>query len=498
MEAKTEPGIQPMIKEAALVALVVFGLAISLVAFKTEDVSGGIDILFRFDQVAAATVLAFFGRLALSLLRARRPLPVLIAGFPFALLMLGLLLAGLFIAPEAGWERFLPFTSLVVNWLVTMIAFALAGRAAWINWHGITAAAAEDRGRMMDHIGARVQRLTRVFGPLILALAIILPFLPFADRRLLDIAILVTTYIMLGWGLNIVVGLAGLLDLGYVAFYAVGAYSYALLALYFDLGFWICLPFAGIMAAFSGILLGFPVLKLRGDYLAIVTLGFGEMIRIILLNWYEFTNGPDGLSGIPRPTFFGLPFKRSAPEGVDTFHSFFNMTYSPIDRIIFLYYLILLMALITNLFTLRIRKLPVGRAWEALREDEIACRSLGINPRNTKLTAFAIGAMFAGFGGSFFATRQGFISPESFTFIESAVILSIVVLGGMGSQIGVVLAAILLIGLPEFFRELQQYRMLAFGAAMVLIMIWRPAGLLTHREPTIRLQPRDGPETAEP
>ena len=239
------------------------------------------------------------------------------------------------------------------------------------------------------------------------------------------------------------------------------------------------------MSAFSGILLGFPVLRLRGDYLAIVTLGFGEMVRIILLNWYEFTNGPDGISGIPRPSFFGLPFKRSAPEGVETFHGFFGMTYSPIDRIIFLYYLILIMAMITNLFTLRIRKLPVGRAWEALREDEIACRSLGINPRNTKLTAFAIGAMFAGFGGSFFATRQGFISPESFTFIESAVILSIVVLGGMGSQIGVVLAAILLIGLPEFFRELQQYRMLAFGAAMVLIMIWRPAGLLTHREPTV-------------
>ena len=222
------------------------------------------------------------------------------------------------------------------------------------------------------------------------------------------------------------------------------------------------------------------------------------MVRIILLNWYEFTNRPDGISGIPRPTFFGLPFKHSAPEGIETFHSYFSMTYSPIDRIIFLYYLILIMAMITNLFTLRIRRLPVGRAWEALREDEIACRSLGINPRNTKLTAFAIGAMFAGFGGSFFATRQGFISPESFTFIESAVILSIVVLGGMGSQIGVVLAAILLIGLPEFFRELQQYRMLAFGAAMVLIMIWRPAGLLAHREPTIRLHPRDGPAVAEP
>ena len=253
------------------------------------------------------------------------------------------------------------------------------------------------------------------------------------------------------------------------------------------LGFWLCLPFAGAMAALAGVLLGFPVLRLRGDYLAIVTLGFGEMIRIVLLNWYEVTNGPDGISGIPRPTFFGLPFVRSPPEGAESFHTFFGLAYAPIDRIIFLYYVILAMALVTNQFTLRIRKLPVGRAWEALREDETASRSLGINPRNTKLTAFGIGAMFAGFAGSFFATRQGFISPESFTFIESAVILAIVVLGGMGSQIGVVLAAILLIGLPEIFRELQEFRMLAFGAAMVLIMTWRPRGLLAHREPTIRL-----------
>jgi branched-chain amino acid transport system permease protein len=178
---------------------------------------------------------------------------------------------------------------------------------------------------------------------------------------------------------------------------------------------------------------------------------------------------------------------RTPPEDGHSFHSFFGLEYSPIDRIIFLYYLALALALVTNFVTLRIRKLPVGRAWEALREDEIACRSLGVHPRNTKLTAFAIGAMFGGFGGSFFATRQGFISPESFTFIESAIILAIVVLGGMGSQIGVVLAAILLIGLPEIFRELNEYRMLAFGTAMVAIMVWRPRGLLAHREPTVRL-----------
>jgi len=336
-------------------------------------------------------------------------------------------------------------------------------------------------------VTAFTRRLARFVAPLLLVFAALLPAMPFIDRWLMDLAILVLTYIMLGWGLNIVVGLAGLLDLGYVAFYAVGAYSFALLALNFDLGFWQCLPLAGAFAAFFGILLGFPVLRLRGDYLAIVTLGFGEIIRIILLNWYEVTKGPDGLSGIPRPTFLGMPFRRNPPEGVTAFHEFFDIEYASMHRIVFLYYVILILALATNYFTLRIRKLPVGRAWEALREDEIACRSLGINPRNTKLTAFAIGAMFAGFGGSFFATRQGFISPESFTFIESAIILAIVVLGGMGRQLGVVLATLFLIGMTEFFRELEDFRMLAFGAGMVAIMVWRPRGLLAHREPTIRL-----------
>ena len=330
-----------------------------------------------------------------------------------------------------------------------------------------------------------LQQLLKFFVPIGVMFALILPAMPFASRYVMDVAILVITYIMLGWGLNIVVGLAGLLDLGYVAFYAIGAYSYALLANYFDWSFWICLPLAGVFAAISGILLGFPVLRLRGDYLAIVTLGFGEIIRVILLNWYEFTGGPDGISGIPRPSFFGLEFKRSS-EG--TFSSFFGLDYSSMHRIIFLYYLILALALLTNFVTLRLRKLPVGRAWEALREDEIACRSLGINPTNTKLTAFAIGATFGGLAGSFFATRQGFISPESFTFIESAVILAIVVLGGMGSQIGVVLASVVLIGGTELFRELEEYRMLAFGALMVGIMVWKPRGLLAHREPTIRIK----------
>ncbi len=306
-------------------------------------------------------------------------------------------------------------------------------------------------------------------------------------------------YVMLGWGLNIVVGLAGLLDLGYVAFYAVGAYSYALLAKTFGLSFWLLLPLAGCLAAFWGILLGFPVLRLRGDYLAIVTLAFGEIIRLVLINWTPVTNGYAGISSIPRPTFFGIPFDAS-DQG---FAARFGFEFSPIYRTIFLYYLILGLALVTAAATVRLRRLPIGRAWEALREDEIACRSLGINTTTTKLTAFAIGAMFAGFAGSFFAARQGFISPESFTFMELAVIVAMVVLGGMGSLVGVAIAAILMIGGTEIMRELDflktifgrdfdptQYRMLLFGLAMVSIMIWKPRGLIATRQPTAFLQRR--------
>ncbi len=306
-------------------------------------------------------------------------------------------------------------------------------------------------------------------------------------------------YVMLGWGLNIVVGLAGLLDLGYVAFYAVGAYSYALLAKTFGLSFWVLLPLAGVLSSFWGILLGFPVLRLRGDYLAIVTLAFGEIIRLILINWVALTNGYAGIISIPRPTFFGIPFT----AGDNGFAARFGLEFSPLHRVIFLYYVILALALLTCFVTIRLRRLPIGRAWEALREDEIACRSLGINTTNTKLTAFAMGAMFAGFAGSFFAAREAFISPESFTFIESATILAIVVLGGMGSQIGVVIAAIVMIGGTEILRELDflksifgptfdptQYRMLLFGLAMVLIMIWRPRGLIATRSPSIYLRKR--------
>ncbi|WP_298878427.1 high-affinity branched-chain amino acid ABC transporter permease LivM [uncultured Bradyrhizobium sp.] len=323
----------------------------------------------------------------------------------------------------------------------------------------------------------------RFLGPALLVFTLLVPVIFYNQRYILDLAILVLTYVMLGWGLNVVVGLAGLLDLGYVAFYAVGAYSYALLATNFGWSFWVCLPLAGMLAAIWGAMLGFPVLRLRGDYLAIVTLAFGEIIRLVILNWQDLTGGPNGVSGIPRPSFFGIPLDNSD----DGLAAKLGIEYSPTHRIVFLFYLILALALLTNWVTIRLRRLPIGRAWEALREDEVACRALGINTTTTKLTAFATGAMFGGFAGAFFATRQGFISPESFTFQESALVLAIVVLGGMGSQLGVALAALTMIGGFELFRGLETYRMLVFGMAMVLIMIWRPRGIIGHRAPTVYL-----------
>ncbi len=424
------------LRDAGLTGLIAFGLFVPLIGFETvTNVRNDLILTTRWPLLFAIVVIVALGRLAYSL-----------AIEPW--------LRDRVLRPRARWrmqvgKRVIPFAiGFVVAYPAIVIATAGFGRA--VKW--------------IDNFGIQI-----------------------------------FIYIMLGWGLNIVVGLAGLLDLGYVAFYAVGAYSYALLAKTFGFSFWILLPLAGVLASFWGILLGFPVLRLRGDYLAIVTLAFGEIIRIVLINWVDLTNGYAGITGIPRPTFFGIPFNANE----DGFAAVFGLEFSPIYRTIFLYYLILALALLTAFVTVRLRRLPVGRAWEALREDEIACRSLGINTTNTKLTAFAMGAMFAGFAGSFFAARQGFISPDSFTFLESATILSIVVLGGMGSQIGVAIAAIVMIGGTEIMRELDflklifgstfdptQYRMLLFGFAMVLIMIWRPRGLVAMREPSIVLKER--------
>nr|WP_240539801.1 high-affinity branched-chain amino acid ABC transporter permease LivM [Salinarimonas soli] len=429
------------LKDASLAALVTLGLCIPIVLLRTDQ-GAGVDLLLRprIGMVASFVAAVFAARLLHHVLLARR------AGRPLVEQK-----AEVRTTPNAvPWAKMGLYAFMGVAMSFPLIVFLIQG--------GLS-----------------------------------------ESRYWVDLGILVLTYVMLGWGLNIVVGLAGLLDLGYVAFYAVGAYSYALLSTTFGLSFWICLPLAGILAAFWGMLLGFPVLRLRGDYLAIVTLAFGEIIRLVLINWVDFSGGGAGISSIPRVTFFGVPF--SADEG--GFASLFGLTFSPMHRVIFLYYLILGLAFLTAFVTLRLRKLPVGRAWEALREDEIACRSLGINTTNTKLTAFATGAMFGGFAGSFFAVRQGFISPESFTFLESAVILAIVVLGGMGSQLGVAIAAIVMVAGPELLRNLgflkavfgesfdpNEFRFLIFGLGMVAMMIWRPRGLISEREPTAILKER--------
>ncbi|AKG72066.1 LIV-I protein H [Serratia fonticola] len=322
-------------------------------------------------------------------------------------------------------------------------------------------------------VGARTS--LRWILPLLVVLALLFPFM--ATKYLLTVAILGLIYVLLGLGLNIVVGLAGLLDLGYVAFYAIGAYGLALGYQYLGLGFWAMLPLGALMAALAGALLGFPVLRMHGDYLAIVTLGFGEIIRLVLNNWVSLTGGPNGVS-VPAPTLFGLEFGRRAKEGGVPIHEFLGITYNPNLKFIFIYVVLCLVVLLVLFVKHRLTRMPIGRAWEALREDEIACRSLGLNHVLVKLSAFMMGASTAGIAGVFFATYQGFVNPTSFTFFESALILAIVVLGGMGSTIGVVLAAFVLTVAPELLRSFAEYRVLLFGVLMVLMMIWRPRGLV--------------------
>ena len=302
----------------------------------------------------------------------------------------------------------------------------------------------------------------KIYIPAIIFVSIIALSFPFLFS-MYQTTIMTTAlmYVILGLGLNIVVGLAGLLDLGYVAFYAVGAYSYALLNLHYGLNFWICLPIGAIFAAIAGILLGFPVLRLRGDYLAIVTLGFGEIIRLVLENWNDFSKGPSGIANIPRPSFFGMEF------GV-------------VESTIYIYYLMIIFVLFTIFVVNRLQNSRIGRAWIALREDEIACQAMGIDKTKTKLTAFALGALWAGMVGVIFAAKTTFINPASFTFLESAIILSIVVLGGMGSIVGVMLGAFIMILMPEYFRAFSEYRMLLFGLILVVMMVFRPQGMISN------------------
>ena len=339
-------------------------------------------------------------------------------------------------------------------------------------------------------IVVKLQSLLRFIAPVGVLFALILPTMPFASRYVMDVAILVITYIMLGWGLNIVVGLAGLLDLGYVAFYAIGAYSYALLAEYFDFSFWLCLPLAGVFAALFGVLLGFPVLRLRGDYLAIVTLGLGEVVRILANNLdhpINITNGPQGITPVGRPP-------------IDWFRSLMGALGVRLDETtdyqLFFYLLVLAMIGLVVLANVNLANSRFGRAWVAIREDEIAAQAMGIPLLPTKLIAFMTGAAFSGVMGVIYGAQRTFVSPESFTLLASITILAMVILGGMGSIPGAILgaAALTILNLDilktfsEFVRtslpwipsqvDPAKYERLVFGLILVLMMIYRPQGLI--------------------
>ncbi len=329
---------------------------------------------------------------------------------------------------------------------------------------------AEVGGEDKQALAQRLLSNPRFYIPGLMATAVMVVAFPFVfSLYQTNIMITALIYVVVGLGLNIVVGLAGLLDLGYVAFYAVGAYSYALLNVHYGVTFWMALPIGAALAFLFGILLGFPVLRLRGDYLAIVTLGFGEIIRLVLENWNEFSFGPSGIANIPKPGLFGLDL---------------NLQQSTT----FIYFLMIGLALMTIFVVRRLQDSRIGRAWIALREDEVACQAMGIDKTRTKLSAFALGATWAGMGGVVFAAKTTFINPTSFTIWESIIILCVVVLGGMGSIVGVIVGAMILILLPEYLRAFSEFRMLIFGVILVMMMVFRPGGIISDVRRTYKFE----------
>jgi branched-chain amino acid transport system permease protein len=339
---------------------------------------------------------------------------------------------------------------------------------------------ADPVSRMTGNIKAASTALpTWVWLAAVLVFALVYP--QFAGRYGTDVAINVLLYICLGLGLNVVVGLAGMLDLGYIAFYGVGAYTYAILNSVYGLGFWICLPFSAFFACVAGCIVGYPTLRMRGDYLAIVTLGFGEIIRIILNNWMELTNGPNGILGVKPIGIFWPVFENG-----------FTFEHLWMKKLQLFYYFALGLAILAAVGVHRLNFSRVGRAWESIREDETAAELMGVNTFIYKLLAYATGAVFAGLAGAFFAARMRFVSPESFTFLESAMVLCMVVLGGMGSIPGIILGVIALIALPEVFREFESYRMMIFGATMIIMMLFRPEGLIPAKRVGTRSEEREG------
>ncbi len=329
---------------------------------------------------------------------------------------------------------------------------------------------AEVGGEDKLNLAQRLLSNPRFYIPGLMATTVMVVAFPFVfSLYQTNIMITALIYVVVGLGLNIVVGLAGLLDLGYVAFYAVGAYSYALLNVHYGITFWMALPIGAALAFLFGILLGFPVLRLRGDYLAIVTLGFGEIIRLVLENWNEFSFGPSGIANIPKPSLLGLDL---------------NLQQSTT----FIYFLMIGLALMTIFVVRRLQDSRIGRAWIALREDEVACQAMGIDKTRTKLSAFALGATWAGMGGVVFAAKTTFINPTSFTIWESIIILCVVVLGGMGSIVGVIVGAMILILLPEYLRAFSEFRMLIFGVILVMMMVLRPGGIISDVRRTYKFE----------
>jgi branched-chain amino acid transport system permease protein len=352
----------------------------------------------------------------------------------------------------------LPFTGVESALRVALAAAAVIILGKLIKLDTVTALRGSVKEEVSRLRAASSPVFSRAKSPAVLALMVfvLIVFPVLVNDYYRDIMTLTGMYIVLALGLNIIVGQAGLLNLGYVAFYAIGAYTYAILSTSYGLSFWPGMALGALVAAGFAALVGLPTLRLRGDYFAIVTLGLGEITRIVLNNWDTLTGGPNGIAKIGRPVIAGY-----------TLHATLDF-----------YYLILAIVIVTVFAMHRLISSRIGRAWIAIREDEIAAEAMGINTFRLKLLAFVLGSAWAGLTGVFFAAKMAFVSPESFTFFESVLILCMVVLGGMGSIPGIVLGAFLLITLPEIFRDFQDYRMLAFGAALVLMMIFRPQGLL--------------------
>ena len=384
------------------------------------------------------------------------------------------------------WAFILLFPMLAVKegvfeWhrLLKVMTVLAVGGVLIMGLRGLTRGKSLSIGVSLKRVPFRVPRKALIAVGIVML--VVLPWV--TDNYAKDVAINVLIYIALGLGLNIVVGLAGLLDLGYIAFYAVGAYTYALLNTHFGIPFWVALPIGCVISAMAGTVIGYPTLKMRGDYLAIVTLGFGEIIRIVLNNWDRVTEGPNGVLGIKAPGVYYPAFGDSG----------FHFAYLYMKNLTWLYYLILVIAVVILISVHRLNYSRIGRAWMAVREDETAAELTGIHTTRMKLFAYILGAIFAGFAGAFFAAKVRYVNPSSFIFLESALVLCIVVLGGMGSIPGIILGAAAIIVLPEIFRDLELYRMAAFGVAMTIMMVFRPQGFI----PAKRRQPSGDTEIQE-